>query len=276
MHRMSRSLELNRASWNERAPLHAASKDYEVGRFVAEASHLSEVVRFDLPRLGDIHGLRTVHLQCHIGTDTLSLARLGADICGLDFSAASLAQARDLAERCGAGIAYVEADVYQAAQVLPAAGFDLVYTGIGALCWLPSIERWAQAVAALLKPGGRLFLRDGHPMLMAVNEDHEDRLQLEYPYFECEAPTVWISDQTYVDTDQALTQTETHEWNHGLGEVITALLRNGLRITALEEHQSIPWEALPGQMALGDDGEWRLVEAPWRLPLSYTLQAMKV
>ncbi|MDH0303646.1 MULTISPECIES: class I SAM-dependent methyltransferase [unclassified Pseudomonas] len=272
---MSRSLELNRASWDERAPLHAASKDYEVERFLAEPGHLSEVVRFDLPRLGDIQGLRAVHLQCHIGTDTLSLARLGADVCGLDFSAASLAQARLLAERCGAGIGYVESDVYQADQVLPPGAFDLVYTGIGALCWLPSIERWARTVAALLKPGGRLFLRDGHPMLMAIDEDQQDRLQVEYPYFEREAPTVWHNDQTYVDTDQALTQTETHEWSHGLGEVITALLSNGLRITGLEEHQSIPWEALPGQMAKGADGEWRLVDAPWRLPLSYTLQATK-
>lgn len=242
---------------------------------MANPGHLSEVVRFDLPRLGDIRGQRAVHLQCHIGTDTLSLARLGAQVCGLDFSSASLAQARTLAQRCDADIGYVEADVYLAAQVLPAGSFDLVYTGIGALCWLPSIERWARTVAALLKPGGRLFLRDGHPMLMAVNEDHEDRLQLEYPYFEREAPTVWVSDQTYVDTDQALAHTETHEWNHGLGEVITALLKQGMRITGLEEHQSIPWEALPEQMTLGDDGEWRLKEAPWRLPLSYTLQAIK-
>ncbi|WP_194788455.1 class I SAM-dependent methyltransferase [Pseudomonas sp. UFMG81] len=272
---MSRSLQLNRASWDERAPLHAASRDYEVETFVANPEHLSEVVRFDLPRLGNIRGLRAVHLQCHIGTDTVSLARLGADVCGLDFSAASLAEARKLAARCGAAIDYVESDVYLAAQALPVGSFDLVYTGVGALCWLPDIDRWASTVSALLKEGGRLFLRDGHPMLMAVNEDVQDRLQLDYPYFEREVPTVWHSDQTYVDTDQALSQTETHEWNHGLGEVIGALLRNGLRITGLEEHQSIPWEALPGQMGKGDDGEWRLLEAPWRLPLSYTLQAVK-
>lgn len=272
---MKRSLDLNRASWDERAPLHAASKDYEVERFIAQAEHLSDVVRFDLPRLGDIRGLRTVHLQCHIGTDTLSLHRLGANVSGLDFSSASLTQARQLAERCGAAIDYVEADVYQADQLLPAGAFDLVYTGIGALCWLPSIERWARTVSALLKPGGRLFLRDGHPMLMAVNEDHQDRLQLDYPYFERRAPTVWHSDQTYVDTEQALSQTETHEWNHGLGEVISALLANGLRLTALVEHQSIPWEALPRQMEKGADNEWRLRDAPWRLPLSYTLQALK-
>lgn len=272
---MDRSLQLNRASWDERAPLHAASNDYEVERLVQHPEHLSETVRFDLPLLGNIDGLNAVHLQCHIGTDTLSLARLGAKVCGLDYSAASLAEARALAQRCAAPIAYVESDVYAADKVLPAGTFDLVYTGIGALCWLPRIEPWARTVAALLKPGGRLFLRDGHPILMAVNEDHQDRLQLEYPYFEHEEPTVWHNDQTYVETEQRLSHTETHEWNHGLGEVISALLAHGLQLTALVEHQSIPWEALPGQMVKGDDGEYRLREQPARLPLSYTLVAVK-
>ncbi|MNJ25478.1 Ubiquinone biosynthesis O-methyltransferase [compost metagenome] len=272
---MSDSMELNRQSWDERAPLHAASSDYEVDAFVADPAHLSEVVRFDVPRLGDIHGARTVHLQCHIGTDTLSLARLGARVTGLDFSAQSLLQARALAKRCDTLIDYVESDVYAADQVLEAGSFDLVYTGIGALIWLPSIERWARTVAALLKPGGRLFLREGHPMLLAVNEDHRDKLVIEFPYFEREAPTVWDSDQTYVQTDTPLTQTVTHEWNHGLGEVVSALLGHGLLITALVEHDSIPWEALPGQMSLQDNGEWVLSQDRWRLPLSYTLQAMK-
>ncbi|RWU21165.1 SAM-dependent methyltransferase [Pseudomonas alkylphenolica] len=272
---MSDSMELNRRNWDERAALHAASGDYEVERFVADPRHLSEVVRFDLPRLGDISGLQAVHLQCHIGTDTLSLARLGAQVCGLDFSAQSLAQARALAERCAAPIEYLEADVYRADQVLTPGRFDLVYTGIGALIWLPEIEPWARTVAALLKPGGRLFLREGHPMLLAVNEDYQDRLVIEYPYFERQAPTVWDSDQTYVQTGTALTQTITHEWNHGLGEVIGALLAHGLQITALTEHDSIPWEALPGQMSKDATGEWSLNKERWRLPLSYTLQAVK-
>ncbi|UVL58446.1 class I SAM-dependent methyltransferase [Pseudomonas sp. B21-012] len=272
---MTDPIELNRRNWDERAPLHAASGDYEVETFVADPAHLSEVVRFDLPRLGDIRGQRAVHLQCHIGTDTLSLSRLGAEVSGLDFSAQSLAQARALAQRCAARIDYVEADVYAADQVLPAAAFDLVYTGIGALIWLPSIERWARTVAALLKPGGRLFLREGHPMLLAVNEDHQDKLVIEYPYFEREAPTVWDSGETYVETDGVLEQTVTHEWNHGLGEIISALLKHGLQITALEEHDSIPWEALPGQMSKDEGGEWSLDKDRWRLPLSYTLQAVK-
>ena len=144
--------DVNRAMWDERSPAHAASPDYAVQRLIADPNRLSDVVRFDVPRLGGISGLRAVHLQCHIGTDTLSLHRLGAaSTTGLDFSAAALAQARDLAARAGADIDYVEATVDGAVEALGAGRFDLVYTGIGALCWLPDVRRWAQVVADLLQ-----------------------------------------------------------------------------------------------------------------------------
>ncbi|MBW8354199.1 MAG: class I SAM-dependent methyltransferase [Pseudomonas sp.] len=272
---MSEYLTLNKTNWDERAPLHAASADYAVQRFVDDPQFLSDVVQFDRPLLGDIQGLRGVHLQCHIGTDTLSLARLGARMSGLDFSSASLAEARTLAQRCNTPIDYHESDVFAATDVLPRGEFELVYTGIGALCWLPSIERWAQTVGALLKPGGRLFIREGHPMLWALDEEQRDSLQVAFPYFERSEPLVWDEDTTYVETESSLKATVTHEWNHGLGEIISALLAQGLEITGLVEHQSIPWEALPGQMVVDERGEWRLKEAPWRLPLSYTLQAVK-
>ena len=272
---MSDYITLNKANWDDRAPLHAASAGYETQALVDDPAHLSEVVRFDLPLLGDISGAKGVHLQCHIGTDTLSLARLGAQMTGLDFSPASIAQARLLAERAGARLAFVEADVYEAAEVLPRESFDLVYTSIGALNWLPSIDRWANAVASLLKPGGRLFIREGHPVLFSLNEDRQDALVIEHPYFEQETPQVWEDDSSYVETDARLTATITHEWNHGMGEIISALLSHGMQITGLVEHDSIPWEALPGQMSCGEDGEWRLDRDRWRMPLSYTLQASK-
>lgn len=272
---MSNYLHFNRANWDERAALHAGSRDYALQRFIDDPAFVSDVVRFDLPLLGDIKGLRGVHLQCHIGTDTLSLARLGAQMSGLDFSPASLAQARALAQRCGASIDYVESDVYSASRALPAGSFDLVYTGIGALCWIPRIEDWARNVSELLKPGGRLFIREGHPLMWALNEGREDLLSVELPYFERAEPLVWDDDSTYVDTDKTLAASVTHQWNHGLGEIISALLAHGMHITGLTEHQSLPWEALPGQMTCDSLGEWRLNEAPWRLPLSYTLQAVK-
>ncbi|GAA2590706.1 class I SAM-dependent methyltransferase [Dactylosporangium fulvum] len=273
---MTEYLRLNRAQWDERAPAHTASPDYAVDRFVADPAFLSKVVRFDVPRIGDVRGLRTVHLQCHIGTDTVSLHRLGASVTGLDFSAASLAQARSLAERTGAAVDFVESDVYDAPEVLEPGSFDLVYTGIGALCWLPDVQRWADVVAALLRSGGRLFVREGHPMLWSVDETRADGvLAIDFPYFEREEPLVCDEDGTYVETDVRFENTITHQWNHGLGEIVTALLTAGLELTMLQEHDSAPWDALPGRTVKDEHGEHRLADRPWRLPMSYTLQARK-
>ena len=269
-------LDVNRASWDQRAPVHAASRTYAVDRFVDEPDFISDVVRFDRPLLGDIRGARVVHLQCHIGTDTLSLSRLGASVSGLDFSAVSLQEARDLARRCGEDVRFVEGDVYDAVALLGAHAFDLVFTGIGALCWLPSIERWADVVAGLLAPGGRLFVREGHPVLWALDyERPDDVLALEYPYAERAEPVVETTDETYVDTDGPLPAVRTHSWNHGLGEIVSALLDRGLELTGLVEHDSVPWVALPGQMESVGAGEYRLIDRPWRLPHSYTLQARR-
>jgi SAM-dependent methyltransferase len=267
---------VNRESWDERAPAHAASPDYAVARFVEDPDHLSDVVRFDLPRLGDISGLRGIHLQCHIGTDTLSLARLGARMTGLDFSGAALIEARRLAAEAGPHVDFVESDVYSALEVLQPGGYDLVFTGIGALCWLPDVRRWAGVVAALLRPGGRLFIREGHPMLWSLAEGREDGLLVvDFPYFEREEALVWTEGGTYVETDVVFEHNTTHQWNHGLGEIVTALLDEGLEITMLVEHDSIPWDGLPGQMEHLGDGEFRLVDRPWRLAHSYTLQAVR-
>jgi SAM-dependent methyltransferase len=267
-------VEANMAFWNSRASAHAGSPDYALHRFV-DPSHLSHVVRFDLPRLGDVAGLRAVHLQCHIGTDTVSLARLGAEVIGLDLSPASLAEARRFAADCGADVVFVEAHVYDALDVLEAGSFDLVYTGIGALNWLPDIGRWAQVVAGLLRPGGRLHLREGHPVLWALADARPDGLlALEYPYFET-AGTPFGGDGTYAETDQALGFTWTVEFNHGLGEIVGALLSAGMEVVALDEHDSVPWIALEGQMESIGGGEYRLTDRPERLPHSYTLRARK-
>ena len=284
-------LDVNRANWDSRAPLHARA--YGIDELLADPSSLSGVVEFDRPRLGDLTGLDVVHLQCHIGTDTLSLARLGGRLVGVDLSPASLAEARDLAERAGTPIEYVESDVYAAPQALGGRQFDVVYTGIGAICWMPRIERWARTVAALLRPGGRLFIRDGHPVLhsllgMVVAEEHPDRVQqpwvsgpgqttpaLELPYFEQATPLVWNDESTYVG-DETVTSPQSMEWNHGIGEIVTAALAAGLEITGLAEHDSVPWEALPGLMVLDDaTGEYRLRDRPERLPASFTLTAVK-
>lgn len=270
------SAGINRMGWDERAPAHAASPDYHVARFATDPDFLSYVVQFDVPRLGDLSGLRGVHLQCHIGTDTVSLARLGARMTGLDYSGPALAQARSLAESAAATVDFVQSDVNDAVSALGAGAFDLVYTGIGALCWLPDVGRWARTVAGLLRPGGRLFLREAHPVLWSVDEKRDDELLvIGYPYFETADPVIIEDDGTYVQTDTVFAHTTTHTWNHGLGEIVAAVLAAGLQLTHLDEHRSVPWEALPGQMDCDAQYEWRLRSRPERLPLTYTLQARK-
>ena len=284
-------LQVNRANWDSRASVHA--QGYGIERLLGDPRRLSRVVAFDLPRLGDIEGLDIVHLQCHIGTDTLSLARLGAHITGVDLSGASLAEARRLAERAGVEIEYVESDVYSAPQALNGRRFDLVYTGIGAIRWLPSICRWAETVAQLLRPDGRLFIRDAHPVLlsalsMTATAEHTDRAQqpwitgpggltpaLELPYFEQDQPVVWEDETSYAGSG-TVERSRSMEWNHGLGEIVTAVLDVGLELTSLTEHDSVPWDALPGLMALdAQTDEYRLRDRPERLPATFTLTARR-
>jgi len=284
-------LAINAANWDSRAPLHARA--YGIERYLSDPDALSDVVRFDSARLGDIAGLDTVHLQCHIGTDTLSLHRLGARMTGVDLSGASIDHARELAADAGADITYVQSDVYSASEALEHRTYDLVYTGIGAICWLPSIERWARTVAELLRPGGRLFIRDMHPVLnsslaMTVANDHPDRVQqswisgpgdvtlaLELPYWEQQQGMVWSDEVTYAG-DEAVSSPCSVEWNHSLGEIVMAVLGAGLRLTGLVEHDSVPFQPFPGAMTYDPEtGEYRLTERPERLPATFTLTAVK-
>jgi SAM-dependent methyltransferase len=248
---------------------------YRLDQYRADPAHLSHVVSFDLPRLGPIEGLDVVHLQCHIGTDTLSLARLGArSVTGLDFSAPALEVAARLATDCRTSIRYVDSDLYAAVDALGAGSFDLVYTGIGALCWLPDVGRWAQVVAALLRPGGRLFMREGHPMLWALCGPRPDGLLVvDFPYFETDG--VHFSESfSYVAHDEPLASPDSVSFNHGLAEIITALMTAGMTLMAFEEHKTVPWNPFADSMK-EVDGEYQLRENPERLAATYTLQAVK-
>lgn len=266
-------LAINRANWDSRVPHH--EKGYDVEQFRTDPAHLSETVQFDRPRLGDVAGADVVHLQCHIGTDTLSLHRLGARVTGLDFSAPALEVARRLARDTGAEADFVESDVYSAFSVLPRGRFDLVYTGIGALCWLPNVARWAEVVSGLLRPGGELFIREGHPMLWALCDPRPDGLvTLDYPYFESVGEH-GTEEFSYVAHDEPLASPSFVSFNHGLAQIFNALWDAGMEITQFEEHDSVPWNALGDCMVVGELGEWRLAEKPERLAASYTLRAVK-
>src|ERR1019366_1436535 len=268
-------VEVNLAHWNSAVIHHV--RGYGIEKFYTDPDHLSNVVRFDMPRLGSVEGLDVLHLQCHIGTDTLSLARLGPrSVTGIDFSRPALDAATSLATECGANISYVESEVYLAVEAVGAERFDLVYTGVGALCWLPDIGRWAQTVSDLLRPGGRLFVREGHPVLWALADPRpDDLLVVEYPYFETEG--VHFSEPfSYVDHVEPLTSPDLIHFNHGLGQIVTALIDAGMQLLSLEEHESVPWNPLGDVMEEVGGGEFRLRDRPERLPVTYTLQAIKV
>lgn len=241
---------------------HARAPSYAIEKFINDPEYLSDVVTFDIPLIGDISGLNIVHLQCHIGTDSISLARRGAkNVVGLDFSPAALKEGRRLAKSAAGGekLSFVEASTYEATKVLEAGSFDMVFTGIGALCWLPSIRQWAEVVHALLKPGGRLFIREAHPILQSIDDSVKTDIAIRYPYFERKEPMTFDEGGTYVklaDENKEFKATRTAEWNHGIGETVQSLLDVGMVITGLAEHRCTPWEALPGQMVELDNGEY--------------------
>jgi SAM-dependent methyltransferase len=275
---MAEYWEINRANWDQRAPIHAASQTYDLQRLIDDPSILSGVVAFDAAALGDLTGLDVLHLQCHIGSDTVSLARLGArSITGLDVSPVSLEHARALARDCGiAEATFVESEVYGAVEALGGRQFDVVYSGVGAINWLPDIRRWAHVAAQLLRPGGLLHLRDGHPMLYAMDYRRDDELLVvAHPYFETVEPFVDDEAVTYTDGDASgITASLTHEWSHGLGETLQGIIDAGLAITRFDEHTVMEWKGLDWFVEAGD-GRYALPDRRERLPLMFTVQARK-
>lgn len=251
-----RYFDENRANWDDRAVVHEAA-GYGIERLIADRTALSATVEKDRARLGDLSGLEVIHLQCHLGTDTVSLARLGAArVVGLDFSAESIARGRSIARRCGAAVSYVTANVYDARTAVRGT-FDVVYTSVGVLCWLPDVGRWAEVVASLLKPGGRFVIRDDHPFRATIDDDVSRGLMVEHPYFEADAPTTWSQAGSYIpvpDDAPPIASVTVHEWSHGLGEVVTALIRAGLTIDSVEELDDMAWCPWPAMMVEDEDG----------------------
>jgi SAM-dependent methyltransferase len=269
--------DTNLRNWNERALIHARSKMYDLDGFVADPGklwlHPAEPVE-----LGSVVGKTLCHLQCHLGVETLSWLRLGARrVVGLDFAPAAVAAARELAERTGLSdrARFVEADVYAALTALDGElPFEVVYVSLGAICWLPDIRRWASLIASLLAPGGLLFLREVHPMLQTLLEQDE-RLWVAYPYFERVEPLRFDDGTTYTEGRPALVNTSSYEWNHGIAEVLSALLEVGFSIELFHEHREAEFQAFPS-MVQGADGYFRLPEPmSERVPLVFSLRARR-
>ncbi|MEV5709241.1 class I SAM-dependent methyltransferase [Actinoallomurus sp. NPDC052274] len=260
-------LTINKALWDERVPIHLASDFYDLAGFKAGGQTLRD---FELAEVGDVTGRRLVHLQCHFGLDTLSWARRGAHVTGLDFSEKAVEAACRVADEVGLQARFVAADVYDAVTALGET-YDIVYTGLGALCWLPDIDRWARTAAALLRPGGFAYLAEFHPF--AGTLDDEEGRTVTFDYF-AEGPQVWDDDAgSYADPQAPVQHTRSIEFTHGLGEVVTALTTAGLRIDFLHEHDYTLWQRFSVLERHGI--AYRLPEGRPRMPLMYSLRATK-
>jgi SAM-dependent methyltransferase len=268
---MHEGVALNRANWDERVAVHLRSAFYNVDGFRRGETDLGPI---EAAEIGDIAGLCVAHLQCHFGMDTMYLARRGARVTGLDFSANAVAAARALAAETGSRAEFVQGDLYDAPRLLGEGLYDLVFTSWGTIIWLPDIARWAQVVATLLKPGGRLYFLDDHPAARPLDQaGPETPVVPTYPYFSS-APVESDVQGSYADRDAVFTHTRSVEWMHPLGAIVGALLAAGLRLTALREHDATAWRMWPCLMR-GKDGLWRMPADRPNLPLSITIEAMK-
>jgi SAM-dependent methyltransferase len=272
-----RMIAANRANWDARAPIHLASAFYGLDGSRPAESWFAD---YEWADLGDLRGAALLHLQCHLGTETVAFAAKGARVTGLDFSGESIAHARRLAADRGLEIDYVEADVHDARAAVDGE-FDIVYTGKGSLCYLPDLDRWAGVVRDLLKPGGALYVVEFHPLLYALgvvpisaNGRDSEELTLRADYLGGGGPEERDATRTYTDGPPLTEATVSYEWRHGIGEVVTALTGAGLRIDRVREDHRLPWPRW-SSMRRGDDGWFALPDGAPRIPLFYAVKAIR-
>ena len=263
----------NLANWNERVAGHLAPDGYSVDRLVDEPGYLTDVVRFDSAVLGNVAGKTLLHSQCHIGTDTLSWAKLGARVTGLDFSPPAIAAARSIADRLGVDASFVETEFYDAPNHIHRQ-FDIVYTSVGAINWLPDIESWGRILADFVRPGGTFYIRDAHPMLHTLDDERADReLIVTHPYFDTGEPMHWVDAESYLGS-AVLENADLYEWHHPIADVVNALIGGGLIVERMEELRHLDWAFFPFMEEV--DGVFVMPEElRQRVPLQFSVRARK-
>jgi SAM-dependent methyltransferase len=270
------SIAANRSLWDAWTPIHAGGPFYDLEGFKAGGIRIRP---YEIELVGDVRDKSLLHLQCHFGIDTISWARLGARVTGADLSPAGIELAGQLASELGFPEArFVISNLYD----LPAnldGQFDVVYTSRGVLGWLPDIRAWAQVVAHFVAPGGIFFITEIHPTAQVFEPEGvaPGELRLAYPYWEHREPLVFPVTGSYADPDADVGEQTEHSWDHGLGEIVSALIDAGLVIDALIEHPFIDWSldflveerpGVPGRYVLPP-------AAGGELPLMFSLRAHK-
>jgi SAM-dependent methyltransferase len=270
---MNEYIETNRRHWDELVGFHLrATSTYDVESFKRGRSTLMAVEREEV---GEVRGKTLLHLQCHFGMDTLSWAREGAVVTGVDFSPEAIKVARSLAEELAIDARFVESDIYELPRNLNTA-FDVVFASYGVLCWLPDFPVWARIAAGFLKPGGLFYLIDDHPISQALGGDFaEDLIRFSGSYFAAAGATMAEEDGSYADPNARLVNRRTYEFNHELSEVVSSLVDSGLQIAFLHEFPFAAWRRL-ASLRQGRDKYWYPPEPDrLRLPFTFSVKARK-
>jgi ubiquinone/menaquinone biosynthesis C-methylase UbiE len=268
---VNKFLAANRALWDEWTTIHEHSAFYDLHGFRRGGIRIAD---HELDEIGPVDGLSLLHLQCHFGIDTLSWARLGARATGVDFSPSAIALARSLANDLQLDARFIESDVYQLPEVLDET-FDLVYTSKGVLGWLPDVARWADVVARFVRPGGRFYILEIHPVAQAFEDEGVElrQLQLKYPYWEHVNPLAFPTRGSYANESANVNAPMEYSWDHSLGEIVTSLAAAGLRVDALREYPFLNWKL--DFLEQAPDGTWRLPPGDGELPLMFSILASK-
>jgi ubiquinone/menaquinone biosynthesis C-methylase UbiE len=258
-------LKFNLDAWNQKVPVHLESKFYFLDEFLSGRSSLNEI---ELALLGDVAGKTILHLQCHFGQDSISLARMGAMVVGVDFSDKAIKAGTELARQCETNVRFICSDVYELPQLLDEQ-FDIVFASYGTIGWLPDIDRWAEVVSHFLKPGGSLVFAEFHPVVWMFDDNFKE---VAYSYFNSDE-IIESTSGTYADPESSI-QTKTITWNHGLAEVMQALIDKGLNIEMIREYDYSPYNCFSGTIEY-KPGKFRIAALEDKLPMVYALKAVK-
>lgn len=262
---ISNYININKKLWDDKTEVHYKSEFYDVESFIKGKNSLNSI---ELELLGDIKNKKVLHLQCHFGQDTISLARYGAIATGVDFSKKTIKKANELNKLVGTNVKFIESDVYKLPEVLDEK-FDIVFTSYGVIGWHPNMEKWAEVVNTFLKPGGKLVLAEFHPIVWMFSYDFKN---IEFSYMKSE-PIIEEIEGTYTDRDADI-KGQCVSWNHGLSEVIGALIKTGLQITDFQEYNYSPYNCFDNTVKI-DDGKFQIKGLENKIPMVYSLVAEK-
>ncbi len=262
----------NRARWEEMVGHHMRSRFYDLEGFKQGKNSLMCVEREEL---GDVARKNILHSQCHFGMDSLSLARLGASVTGIDFSREGIQKAKELAMELNVPARFIQTNVYDIPSVLTDT-FDIVFTTYGVLCWLPDLITWAKILADRLKPGGFLYLSDTHPFGALLDESIPEEFRIKYPYFNEHQVFRFDDSYSYTDLDSPIEHTVTYEWMHSLADILNAIIHAGLVLDYLHEFPFCFFRIHP-EMTLRPDGYYDFIHPEkFNIPLMFSLKAHKI